>query len=403
MSQQLNQPILWHKVIAIAAIQGTITLTWVVYNMYLPDLLKQLGLAAGMAQLLLIIEHFLEVIIEPIAGNFSDQQERKFGTRLPIITIGIIISATLFLSIPATVIFGNKSINYLLIIMAILWAGAMAIFRSPVMSLLRKTANHKYLAQAASLLTLFSSIIGALQFDVFGIILKLGAPFAFFLGTVALLGSGFAIQKVFPPEIKDREITAKNKVIPNISVVNLAIIIVTGISVGLGLKFFYATLTPIFNNNYGDQGKLAMMLFSIFLGISALFTGKIATKLGNGKGIFYGTFLTGIFVLILVFIPVKLITNLAIIVLLISFSLVLNGVFPFILALIPEEKTGFGMGLYFGCFGGAISLFILLTNYLKTIFTKITPEINSIGGFICFAIASSVVYFSLKQTKIIQS
>jgi Na+/melibiose symporter-like transporter len=389
----LNQPILWHKVIAIASIQGAITLTWIIYNLYFGDLLKQLGLAAELVPIVLIIERFLEVIIEPIAGNFSDQQERKIGTNLPIITLGIIFSSGFFLFIPAVVIFGNESVKWLLIIGAICWAMAMAIFRAPVMGLLRKTAHSKDLVQSASILTLFSSIIGAFQFDVFGILLKLGAPFAFFLGSVVLIGSGFAIQRFFPPEITESESIMEQETSKKFPLINLIIISLTGVFIGLGLRFFYPTITQVFNSNLGEKGKLAMMLFSIILGISALGTGKLALKIGDGKAILGGTIITGIFLLILVFIPLDLIKILSIIILLISFSFVLNGVLPFILSLVPKGKTGFGMGLYFGCFGGAISLSVIFDKYI----TKITPSIGSIGGFIFFAIASFLIYFSLNQ------
>lgn len=393
----MNQSISWSKVIAIALIQGSITLTWIVYNLYLPDFLKTLGLSASLAQIILVIEHFLEVIIEPIAGNFSDQQERRIGTNLPMITVGIILGSSLFFLLPGVVIFGDEGIKWLLIIMAILWASAMAIFRAPVMSLLRKVSRSEKLVEAASLLTLFSSIVGALQFDVFEIILKMGAPFAFFLSSVILIGSGFAIQRVFPPDFQDENTIIANELNKKIPLIKLIIISFTGLFVGIGLRFFYGTLTQVFNSQLGDQSKLAMMLFSIILGISALLTGKIANKLGKSQGLFLGTIMTAIFLPILAFIPVNIITNLAILSLLISFSFVLNGVLPFILNITPDGKTGFGMGLYFGCFGGGISLFILLSNYLKFLFTNLTPQINSIGGLICFAIASVFIYLSSNQ------
>jgi hypothetical protein len=269
----------------------------------------------------------------------------------------------------------------------------MSIFRAPVMGLLRKTAHSKDLVQSASILTLFSSIIGAFQFDVFGILLKLGAPFAFFLGSVVLIGSGFAIQRFFPPEITESESIMEQETSKKFPLINLIIISLTGVFIGLGLRFFYPTITQIFNSNLGEKGKLAMMLFSIILGISALGTGKLALKIGDGKAILGGTIITGIFLLILVFIPLDLIKILSIIILLISFSFVLNGVLPFILSLVPKGKTGFGMGLYFGCFGGAISLSVIFDKYI----TKITPSIGSIGGFIFFAIASFLIYFSLNQ------
>ncbi|MEN9230276.1 MAG: hypothetical protein Q6L68_05170 [Thermostichus sp. DG02_5_bins_236] len=53
--------ILWAQVFGLAAIQGSIALTWVSYNLnlYLPNLMVDMGLAAGLATILLIIENLL--------------------------------------------------------------------------------------------------------------------------------------------------------------------------------------------------------------------------------------------------------------------------------------------------------------------------------------------------------
>jgi len=60
------------------------------------------------------------------------------------------------------VIFNSEQffLKWLLPILAIIWAGVMAIFRSPTMALLGRCATNDGLPKAASILTLVGGIIG---------------------------------------------------------------------------------------------------------------------------------------------------------------------------------------------------------------------------------------------------
>lgn len=153
---------------------GRITLTWVLYKLYLPLLLVELGLAEELAVTLLIVENALETLIEPIFGALSDRQQQAFGTRVPIISIGAILSSALFIAIPILIIFSHERnfSQWLFIGLTITWASVMAIFRSPAMALLGRSASTELLPQAASLLTLVGGIVGAFRFDAYGWIVK---------------------------------------------------------------------------------------------------------------------------------------------------------------------------------------------------------------------------------------
>ncbi|WP_219904345.1 hypothetical protein [Stenomitos frigidus] len=72
MQSQRSQPVLWAQVMGLAAVQGAITLTWVVYNLYLPQLLGQLGLPQTIGVSLLIVESLLAIVLEPLMGSGSD-------------------------------------------------------------------------------------------------------------------------------------------------------------------------------------------------------------------------------------------------------------------------------------------------------------------------------------------
>ncbi|MEO1134943.1 MAG: MFS transporter, partial [Cyanobacteria bacterium J06639_1] len=134
--------ILWVQVWGLAAIQGAISLTWVIYNLYLPDLLTQFGFAASLAGVLLVIENILAAVMEPLMGSLSDRVQRFVTTSFPFITVGLVAASFFFIAIPGTVTFINPVglMRGLLLVVLVSWAIAMTIFRSPAMSLLGRYA-----------------------------------------------------------------------------------------------------------------------------------------------------------------------------------------------------------------------------------------------------------------------
>ncbi len=430
-----DNPVLWPKVWGIAITQGAFTLTWVIYNLYLTKLLVNLGFSQELAVWILIIEHMLEAIIEPTFGVYSDRQKQKTGTSIPIINLSIILSSVLFIAIPALVVFINPGTiwRWLLPVVAIAWASVMAIFRSPVMALLGKAAPKDKLPQAASILTLVIQLIGSFKADVFGIIINLGANLTFALGSFSLLISAACLRFLYPPQISselarefsDRSIplpppsdfcvlssakeTRKNAV-PVMSIITqlhkwdapfsnlnwsiLGILFGTGISIGCGLRFFIPTINNILLTEVGEGNiKLAMTIFLVVLGLIAVPAGNIANKIGNSQAILIGLLTTTFFLQILVLNKSNSIMILTLIAVVCSFSLVLNGVTPFVLSLVPQQHSGLGIGTYFSGFGIATSLFEFIFAKLGEIDIQIGSRSSTIAfllAFILIAISKQI-------------
>ncbi len=387
----VNRNILWAKVWGIAAMQGAITLTWVIYKLYLPLLLVQLGLAKELAVTLLIVENALETFIEPVFGALSDKQQQVFGSKVPIISTGVILSSALFIAIPVFMIFSNDNdfSQWFFIVLVICWASVMAIFRSPAMSLLGRCASTEVLPQAASLLTLAGGIVGAFRFDVYGTIANMGAEFAFTIGSLTLLGAAALLRLVHPPE----PAIPSNSESTRISVPRLGLIFITGISVSWGLRLLIPTVSNILTAELGEANtKLAMTLFFVVLGLAAVPAGTIASKLGNSMGMTIGGLGTVIVLLTLLLLPDGLTKVIAIALLVFLFSLVLNGAVPFALCLVPESRGGLGVGMYFGGFGGGISLF----DFLGTKLGDLDIETGAISSSIAFLSALLWIAISTK-------
>ena len=349
----MSNKILWIKVWGIAAVQGSITLTWVIYNLYFPLLLVEFGFSKELAIAILIIENALESIIEPIFGGLSDRQKQFFGSKVPLISFGIIASSVLFIVFPCLIIFGSEQplAKFLLPTIAIMWAGAMAIFRAPTISLLGQCAKTNTLPQAASILTFVGVIIGAFRFDAYGLILSLGAGFAFTLGSFSLLIAAFVLRKLNFDNLPNNQQSNGAK----ISLVLLSLIFTIGIWMSWTLRLIMPAVSEILKLQFGaDNGKIAMTIFLILLGLAAFPAGKIATTLNNNKAMQLGVIGTVMVLTVLSLFPNYV---LPVAFLIVCFSLLLNGITPLILSLVPLEKSGLGLGFYFGGFGAGMSAY----------------------------------------------
>lgn len=355
----------WPRVAGVMAVQGAMTLAWVIYALYLPQLLTEMGLAKELAGTLLIIEHGLEMIIEPITGSLSDRAQWRLGTRFSIITPGIICASALFIAIPTVVIFG-QSVKILLPIIAVLWASAMAIFRSPAIAILGKSAPTVQLPVAASFLTLIQQLVGALRFTVYGFILSLGAGFTFAIGSVVLLGAVAFLRWTVPPDIPQ---VGESSPLRRHEVIRLPIaILLIGVALGLGsgFRFTFAALGLHFQSFLeGDQVGWGMLGFSLVLALSALPAGKLATKLGNSVLMTCGAIATAVLMLGLVFLPVNTVWTISLVVMGFFLSAVLNGSVPLVLSVSPRDRIGLGLGLYFGAFSGGLNFFDVVFKPLK--------------------------------------
>ncbi|MGK7894449.1 MAG: MFS transporter [Xenococcus sp. (in: cyanobacteria)] len=388
-----DRVIIWAKVWGIAATQGAITLCWVIYNLYFPTLLVQFGFSKEFAVTLLILENALEAIVEPVFGAISDRQQTKIGSNIPLISLGIVSSSVLFILLPVVAILMTPTQiwRWTLPVLAVVWAFAMAIFRAPTMSLLGKTAPTHKLPQAASILSLVGGVIGAFRFDAYGIILKLGAGFAFTIGSIALLAAAAILRWLNPPSqvlLEEEEVLQESE--PNYFKFGLACL--TGITVGWSLRFLIPAVNKSLTLEWGEaNSKIAMTLFFIGLGLAALPVGKIATQWGNYRGILLGCGLTILAANLLntgIFSALTVVLTLTVI---IGFSFVLNGAIPFVLALVNQKQSGLGLGIYFGGLSAGISFFDVVFKNLINLF----PNFHLTGATLSLLLVSIWITISL--------
>ncbi|MEO0539844.1 MAG: MFS transporter [Cyanobacteria bacterium P01_A01_bin.105] len=351
--------ILWAQVSGLAAVQGAISLTWVIYNLYLLELLTGLGFPAALGTVLLILENALAAVMEPLMGNLSDQSQRWVGSRFPQIALGIILAAACFIGIPLAAWLGSGPVRLLLPVALVLWALAMTVFRSPALSLLGRYAFDSQLPQAAGLLTLVGGVTGAMAPLAGEWLLSLGAGITFTIGSTVLLGAALVLRQVNPTrsvrtaQVQQLGQAAEKQVRWRRLLPNLSLVFGVGVGVALGLRLLLSLL-PKQYSELGAPGSQALAAVFITVAITALPMGTVASRLGNRQAM--GVGLIGLSIISGLILSAGTPHQMLLLAVLAgtAFSLVSNGTLPFALSMVPAHKSGLGTGLYFS--GGAVAM-----------------------------------------------
>lgn len=390
--------ILWRQVLSLAAVQGGITLTWVIYKLYLPALLKQFGFPATLAASLLLLESALAVVMEPLMGGVSDRTRRWVGTRFPLISLGVILSSALFISIPFLAIFVKPEMvfKYLIPGFMVAWALAMTVFRSPVLCLLGQYASVPELPMAASFLMVAGGVIGAFAPISSSFLLSLGPTITFATGSIILLVAVKMLRSIHRPEnslansSSHAEFSAAN---PAISISSLGLIFATGTFLTWGVTLLMTTLPKVLTALLPQADvKLFMFAISITIAVAALPAGWVAVRLGNRPGMLTGVVCAVFALLLLGFVPNRLILALGVMAVVASVSLLNVGFIPFVLGLMPSQRAGLAVGTYFGGVNAAASLLPVVFGSLD----KITPADAVIRGVLVLAGVGVCVFLSSK-------
>ena len=382
--------ILWAQVCGLALVQGAIALTWVIYNLYLVQLLESFGFPKALATGLLIIENLLAMVMEPLMGSFSDRFQHQVGSRFPLITVGVVLAAGCFLAIPTVLVWGQGPLlRWVLPLMLVAWALAMTVFRSPALSLLGRYAFRTQLPLAAGILALVGGLAGAMGPLASQFILDLGPMMAFSIGSGVLIIAAIALGLVGP----NRDVADAAPLPGGIGALpwgRLLWVFGTGVGVTLGFRLIMGTFPMVLKAQVPDSNPATVMgTIFVTLALTAIPAGALAVRLGNRRAM-----MMGLGAMALVCAAVVAIHSTAMGMVLAAlfggaFSLVSNGTIPFALSIVPAEKAGLGTGIYFS--GGALasSLFGALFGGASALSPGLGASLST-GAFLLAAICVGV-------------
>ncbi len=388
----------WYKIIGLSTLQGAISLTWLIYNIYLPKLLISYGFSPTVAVTLLIVENAIAIILEPLFGNLSDQAFRWVATKFGWISIGVILTSALTILIPTIFVFKDlfSAITWILPGVLIAWAMAMAVFRTPAISLIGRYANTSGLPIAMSFLTLVGGLVGAIKPISQDFLLSLGAPVAFTVASIVLLAATALLRYVDPPTqvlVKENKpITegASKAIVP----INIGLLIALGWGIAWSSRCLFETLPKILKVNLPQANTVVVMVMvSLAISLSALSSGRFAAKYGNSKVMLLGVMATLAALLLLVFVPTTITIGAAILLIICCFSLITNGAIPLAIDLFPTHRSGLAVGLYFAGFNAGVSSFSALFNPV----INFTPSLGATYGLVSLVVAGGCIWGSRRS------
>jgi MFS family permease len=337
------------------------------------------------------------MVMEPLMGSFSDRLQHQVGTRFPLVSLGVIVAAGCFLAIPTGLFWGQGPLlRWLLPLIMVAWALAMTVFRSPAMSLLGRYAFATHLPQAASVLTLVGGLAGAAGPLANQFILGLGPLVAFAIGSGVLLLASVALGQFRPNATvgsQGRPGTGKPAATTPLDLSNLGLIFGAGVGIALGFRLVMTTFPTILKQNVtAIAPPLVMGLIFIALAVTAMPAGWWATRLGNHRAM-----LMGLALLVLLTAVMNGVSSVALSLTLAvglggALSLVFNGTLPFALGLVPAEKAGLGIGLYFS--GGALAT-CLFASWLTA--DHLPPQGKVLLAVLAFLLAALCVGVAAKR------
>jgi hypothetical protein len=376
--------VMWLQVGALAGMQGAISLCWVVYNLYIPQLLVAIGFDKGFAIGLLIAENLLAVVLEPLMGSLSDNAKRWFASRFYFISAGVILSSALFIIIPAILALLplSEATRWIFLFVVVGWSFAMAIFRSPATALLGKYASTTDLPLAASLLTLASGIISAFRPISTNFILSLGAIFTFTIGSFVLLGATLLLRNVNPPEEPIQETLPSHRSEP-LSV--LLLLLGTGFGIAWGSRLLMDVLGKLLKIELGTNNVDGIMfIIGLALAFASLPAGAFASKIGNRQAMIWGNSIISVLMLLMLFFGANFILLLLTVG---TFSLIMNGAVPLALSLVSPQRAGLGVGVYFA--GAALGASLISVIFPQLVDVAVVPE--ALIGAVAFVITAMFI------------
>src|SRR5258708_27577572 len=92
----------WSQVYSLLALNAAIVISWIAYHNYQPKVLEIFHFTE-LRLFLIIAQGLILVLIPPVAGIVGDYLIKKNGNRLVVFTVGISVTAMVFMLVAFTV------------------------------------------------------------------------------------------------------------------------------------------------------------------------------------------------------------------------------------------------------------------------------------------------------------
>lgn len=152
----------------LALVQFCFALTWVVYVIYLPQLVEAAGLPRSVVPWLLMVDQLVFIVCDVAVGLASDRAATLLGRLGRWMVAATLLSMAAFVALPFVAPGGSP---VLLLGLTLVWAASSSLLRAPPMTLLGRYAATPQQPVLVALLLLGSGVASALA-PYLGLVLK---------------------------------------------------------------------------------------------------------------------------------------------------------------------------------------------------------------------------------------
>ncbi|NLC67172.1 MAG: SLC45 family MFS transporter, partial [Clostridium sp.] len=158
-----------------------ISITWSVYNAFMPLLLGKFIVSSALIGFIMTIDNYLALFIQPAVGFYSDKIKTRFGKRMPFIMVGMPLAAFFTFLIPIS----NSMIT--LIFALVFMNLSMSIYRSPVIALMPDITPTKNRSKANGIINLMGGIGSLTAYIIGGKLYDMNESYPFVLSAFLIL------------------------------------------------------------------------------------------------------------------------------------------------------------------------------------------------------------------------
>lgn len=343
----------WKEVYSLGFLNAAVAISWIAYHEYQPVLMKHLHIT-HLVNFLIIAKAIVLVVIPPIAGLISDFILRKSGKSMIIFTVGIGVTAMIFMLV-ATMISTSHLMNMsgIIPVMIVLWLIAMNIFISPANSMIEAFAPAQKLPIVMGFLFLVTELVYAIEPVVVSLVSFFGDTLTFIVGGVLIAASGFIFHRVSSDEVLQRrqQLMENDRIKGGQTFLSYGAILMVGFFLGIGKAFLIEFLPEHLNNSDPVIGPYGQYISFGLLGLCAIvgfLISRMVSRMRLWRVIIWSFGILVLGVLLLLFGPsVEFLLGGAVIIA-IAFTLLNISGLPYAIQNLSVRHVTYGVGIYIG-------------------------------------------------------
>ncbi|WP_059042308.1 SLC45 family MFS transporter [Paenibacillus rubinfantis] len=159
----------------------SISLTWALYNAFVPLFLDDYLKSAAMIGFMMTIDNYFAIILQPWIGHRSDKTNTRYGRRMPYLLIGMPLGAVFATLIPWHTGFVT------LVLFMVFMNLSMSLFRAPTVALMPDITPEPQRTKANGVINFMGGIGSVLAFGIGSQLYGIGSYVPFLFAGVVML------------------------------------------------------------------------------------------------------------------------------------------------------------------------------------------------------------------------